>query len=114
MAPLLHAVLLVTKDTPKLNSLDTRDSVACLPSKENLMDISRLQLRTAAPVSRTSSLPLGLQTPVTLDPISAVPQTIAPLLGDAGDITAGMFGHFAAAWENSLNQFLTDDPVFRA
>jgi hypothetical protein len=80
------------------------------------MDISCLQLRALPPalVSTTSSLPPGPKSPIALGPAPEAPRNIIPLRGDAGDITAGMFGHFAATWEHRLHQFLTDDPISRA
>jgi hypothetical protein len=78
------------------------------------MDISRLRLLSPAPVSTSPSLPLGLQSPIALGPAPEAPRNIIPLRGDVPDVTAGMFGHFAAAWEHRLNHFLTDDPTSHA
>jgi hypothetical protein len=77
------------------------------------MDIPRLQIQHVAPASRTS-LPLGLQTPVTPAHNPAVPQPAA-LLSPLGDARAvQLFGHFAAAWEARLGSFLNDEPLSRA
>jgi len=78
------------------------------------MDISRLQPRSQGPVSRKVSLPLGLQIPIEVD---AIPQVIHILSGvddSQGDIDLQVFGHFASAWTERLDRFLTDDPIWRA
>ncbi len=75
------------------------------------MDISRLQLGPVPPISRTSPLPLGLQTPVAPDPSPTLTTVMAD---DANDVAARVFLRFSAAWKQRLAQFIADDPVFRA
>lgn len=114
MALSRDTVGVVTMGPPKLNNVVTSDGVGYVPWKENLMDIPRLQIQCVAPKSRTSSLPLGLQTPVTLDPLPDVPRPAASLSPLADGMAVQLFGHYAAAWKARLGSFLTDDPISRA